>query len=98
MRAVLVECWINVRNPVKNTLVGYRDDTFSLGDLLKNETAAGGIYCRLSIYRGYMWYDGVRSITITMVKHQSDLHSQTTPHIWLSRTGGQWGVFLELYK
>ena len=33
-----------------------------------------------SIYQGNIWYNSVRSSTITMVRLRSGLHSQTTPH------------------
>ena len=36
-------------------------------------------YYRLSIYRGYIWYDSAHSTTITTMKLRSDLHSRTTP-------------------
>ena len=36
-------------------------------------------YYRLSIYRGYIWYDGAHNTTITTMKLRSDLHSRTTP-------------------
>ena len=37
-------------------------------------------YYRLSIYRGYIWYDSADNTTIIMVKLRSDLHSRRTPH------------------
>ena len=37
------------------------------------------MYYRLSIYRGYIWYDSAHSRTITMMKLRSDLHSWQTP-------------------
>ena len=35
---------------------------------------------RLSIYRGYLWYDSAHSTTITLIKFPSDSHSRMTPH------------------
>ena len=40
------------------------------------------VYCRCSIYRGYIWYGSAHSTTITMIKLRSDLHPRTTPHTW----------------
>ena len=39
-----------------------------------------GEYNRLSIYRGYIWYDNAYSTSITLVQLRSDLYSRTTPH------------------
>ena len=39
-----------------------------------------GLYYRLSIYRGYIWYGNTHSMTVTMIKLRSDLHSRTTSH------------------
>ena len=35
---------------------------------------------RLSVYRGYIWYDSADNTAITMIKLRSDLHSRMTPH------------------
>ena len=35
-------------------------------------------YYRLSIYRGYIWYDSAHNTTITTMTLRSDLHSRTT--------------------
>ena len=34
---------------------------------------------RLSIYRGYIWYDGARSTVVSTITIRSGLHSRTTP-------------------
>ena len=37
-------------------------------------------YYRLSICRGYIWYDNAHSTAIKMIKLRSNFHSRTTPH------------------
>ena len=37
------------------------------------------LYYKLSICRGYIWYDNAPNTIITMIKLRSDLHSRTTP-------------------
>ena len=56
-----------------------------------------GEYDRLSIYRGYIWYDSAYITSITMVTLRSDLYSRKTPHTSPLR-GELWGVFRELYE
>ena len=41
---------------------------------------AKAMYYRLSMYRGYTWYDRVHSTKITMMKRRSDLHSRKISH------------------
>ena len=54
------------------------------------------LYYRLSIYRGYIWYDNAHSITITMIKLWLDLHSRTASHT--SPLQASYGVSIVSYK
>ena len=55
------------------------------------------IYYRISVYRGYVWYDSVHSTTITTIKFRSDLPSRMTPNSSPLRAS-YGGVFRELSK
>ena len=58
----------------KIRILGYMSGFRILCEMSKGE------YNRLSIYRGYIWYDSAYSTSITMVTLRSNLYSRTTPH------------------
>ena len=54
---------------------------------------------RLSIYRGYIWYDSAHSTTITTIILQSNFHSWTTPYTsYTSPLQASYGVSFVSYE
>ena len=50
-------------------------------------------YNKLSIYRGDILYDSAHSTTSTMIRHRSDLHSQTIPVSYMKKNYMNPGYF-----